>query len=273
MHVTTLVRPIDPRYRSNIAVLVIAAAVTVATMTTRQEFSASLAFASFVGAFLTWAIGRELDPDFGTSALLAAGLSGPLMIWLGPPDLLLMTAILMLARILTRSSGLPPTMLDLVAMTLLGGALGLREGGWLLALALAFGVVRDRTLPGSPPRFARLAGLVIAATATGFAVRSGVGVMTWPTGFEIGFVCAGVVAALTGRLYEPASPADITRELLLRRRVASSRRIVATATLASIATSGSLAIAGTGPVWAIYIAILVVSMGANPSAGPESPSS
>jgi len=273
MHITTLVRPIDPRYPSNIAVLIIATIVAITTMAAGQEISGSVAFASFIGAFLTWAIGRELDPDHSISALLAAGFSAPIMIWLGPPDLLLMTAVLMLARILIRSSGLPPTVLDLVAVSLLGAALGLREGGWLLALGLAFGVVRDRSLPGSPPRFARIAGWVIAAAATGLAVRSGVGVMTSPTAFQIGFVSVGIVAGLAGRLYEPASTGDITNQPLLRRRLASSRRIVATTALASIASSGTQAIAGTAPLWAVYVAILLVSSGAVPSSGPEGLSS
>ena len=267
-HISTLARPVDPRYRSNIWALGIALLVALSLVGTRQELTGSLAFGGFLGALLTWALTRELDPDRPISALIAAGLSAPVMIWLGTPDLLILGALMIAARVLGRTTGLPPTALDLLGVTAMGGALGLREGGWLIALGLAFAIVRDRTLPGSPPRWARLSGLLIASIATGFSLQ-GFGFLIAPTVQAWLFVLFGVIAALSGRLYDPQSQADLTKELLLRRRITSGRRIVATTSLFAIALSGMPAITATAGVWLSFAAIFLVSVGIVPAGSPE----
>ena len=270
-HISSLARPVDPRFSSNLWILGLSLGVALVLIGRHQELSGSLAFGGFVGTFLTWALVREFDPDRPLTALIAAGLNAPAMLWLGTPDLLILGSLMVMARLLTRSVGLPPTALDLVFVTAMGGALGLREGGWLVALGLSFAVVRDRNLPGTPPRGVRLSGLLIASIATGVAVRAGIGMMVSPTRAEWLFILVGVVAALSGRLYDPESKADLTSERLLRRRVTSARRIVGTTALLSVATSGAAAIVATAGVWVGFFAIFVVSVGLIPGGSPEQP--
>ena len=75
-----------------------------------------LAFNAGVGSFLGWALAREIDPDRPNSAALSGALTGA-AIALGGASLLLPVAlILVTARVLHRSTGLPPTLLDLVAL-------------------------------------------------------------------------------------------------------------------------------------------------------------
>jgi len=76
-----------------------------------------LAGLQWAGAcFLTWALTRETDPDRWLSAFFAAAGSLAGTILLGPPSYLFLLWFLIALRYINRSPGVPPGVLDFVAL-------------------------------------------------------------------------------------------------------------------------------------------------------------
>ncbi len=120
---STLGRPVDLRVPTNRAIAVLsflgllAGSVTgqVRGLVWSEAVLQGLAWAGSI--FFSWALGRELDPDHPSSAFLASagGLAGSIL--LGPPSFLLSLWILLSARMITRSTGSEPGILDIAGVT------------------------------------------------------------------------------------------------------------------------------------------------------------
>ena len=264
-HFTHLGRPIDLRHASNrqaVAVTLAAGGIALAADVANSGFTsegwrASIAAAG--GAFLAWALGRELDPDVPLTALVAALLSVGTTLLIGSPGLLLMAGILFTARILLRPTGHPPRLLDSLGLLALGTFLGTRSGGWGVALVLAFAVARDRLLPGAPTRLARTVAALIAAGATGLAIRAGVG--TWVAPSLGAWTIAGI-GLITGATTPPrpdlTSRADLSKAPLDPRRLASTRRVTLAGLACVAILGGQPGIVGVAPAWATMVAVALV---------------
>ncbi|MDH5374056.1 MAG: hypothetical protein OEX97_14020, partial [Acidimicrobiia bacterium] len=115
---TSLARIVDPRLPSHrTALLVGLASAGLAAATNFDNGPAwGHAFNASVGSFLGWALAREIDPDRPNSAALSGALTGTAIALLGPALLLPVTLVLVTARLLHRSTGLPPTLFDLFAL-------------------------------------------------------------------------------------------------------------------------------------------------------------
>ncbi len=118
--VTALGRtPIDPSYPTNIAIAVLALGVTIAGTIIRLISGGALLESALwgIGAgftlFLTWALGRELDPDHDLSAFVGAGLVLVGLWFFDAPSLLLILWLLLVLRLVNRTVGLPAKPLDL----------------------------------------------------------------------------------------------------------------------------------------------------------------
>ena len=86
--------------------------------------------------FLSWALARELDPDNDHSAFVGAGLvSIGVFLW-GLPHFLALFCLLVLGRIVNRSSGLSARTADSMAAVVLSGLL-VYQGSWGFGLAAA----------------------------------------------------------------------------------------------------------------------------------------
>lgn len=98
--------------------------------------------AAAVAVFLSWAIGREIDPAYEWSAFAALPLSFAAFLIYGSPALAVLFFILLLGRLINGTSGLQATVFDALMLIVLGAVLF--TGGTLLALpflAAAFGLV------------------------------------------------------------------------------------------------------------------------------------
>lgn len=270
---TTLVRVIDFRFRSNrsiVAVVGLAAVIGVVAapdgMVTGRQSAIVLAGTGFVA----WALTRELDPDEPAAGLVAALVAVGLSLVIGAGDLVVLVGVLLTARLLLRSVGPPPTILDMAGLGVLGVYLGVRPGGWPVALMMAFAVARDRTLPGAVGPLGRLVALVIAAGATGFAITAGIGFWVRPSGLQWSVAIVGVVAGMLIRPIQPSSPTDAGGMVLLGSRLASARRITIGAAALAVVLSGSVGLVAVWPVYAVFVSIFLVQRRILPvGAGPE----
>jgi hypothetical protein len=116
---TSLSRIIDPRVQNNVLALGIAIVAGVAALAARLLDDTGTveslldAFGAGVAVFLAWALGRELDPDNDSSALVAELGAFALWFWL-PSSAGLLFATLILVRLIVRSTGRAPTRGDLI---------------------------------------------------------------------------------------------------------------------------------------------------------------
>lgn len=259
LRLTSLARTIDPRLPSHRAALLVGLGSAVfAAAVNLDNAPLGFFFNAGVGSFLGWALAREIDPDRPKSAALSGAVTGITTALLGHSLLLPVVLVLVTARLLHRSTGLPPTLFDLLALIGVAYVGGTSMVGWACAMALAFATARDHRLPSPAPRVQLLAGFLMAAAASAGAVISGVSA-NWqlPDAGEMVFLGFGVIAGLSLRTYVPAALADYTRGPLEVRRLRSARRGVLGAGLLAFAVAGGAAVVALSPLWSALMGVAV----------------
>jgi hypothetical protein len=175
---TTLGRPIDPRYPTNVAIsivsVVVAAGGAVYRIVVGDPWLDGILWGvgAALAVFLAWALGRELDPDHDLAAFAGAALALPALIWLGQPAFLAIFWVLLLVRVVDRTVGLPARLLDSLALLGLAGWLAW-QGSWPAALLSGLAFLLDAFLPPSDPSREgdpRRRHLILAAVALAAAV-------------------------------------------------------------------------------------------------------
>jgi hypothetical protein len=152
--VTALGRLPDPSYPTNRTISILALVVAIAGMIVRLLSGAVLFKSALwgIGAgfalFLTWALGREIDPDHDLSAFVGAGLVFIALLLFDSPSLLVVLWLLLLLRLVNRTVGLPAKPLDSLAVLGLGAWLTW-QGYWIVGLMTAAAFMLDGLL--SPP--------------------------------------------------------------------------------------------------------------------------
>jgi len=164
---SSLVRVVDPRYPTNLAIL------TLSTLTGGVLFLVSfyqgddlvdsIIVAVVIGltVFLTWALGREIDPEHELSAFvgLALVIAG---YWLfEAPNLMTVFAMLLLLRLLNRTTGSAPKLLDSLSILGLGAYLSFK-GDWILGLLTAAVFYLDSRLPSPKQEHLYFSGIMAA---------------------------------------------------------------------------------------------------------------
>ncbi|MBO6798156.1 hypothetical protein [Maricaulis sp.] len=269
--VSSISRPLDARYGSNRAVLMLLPLILIATAGWRMSTGESLMAAGFTGlgamfaAFLIWALGRELDPDRNPGAFIAMAAVVPL-VWLGN-DLSLWTLafVLMAVRVVNRTVGNPVKLGDMAVVLILAGLAVFRDGysemGYVAGLALALDAFLDRK------RTLNLVGAMIAVAFSmwnlielegdlrALLLSAVEGMPQMMLYAALGILALGVVhALLLGRIN---SVGDATEEPLSGLRVRGGILIAALAGLAVLTEGEAGLMAGLG----LYAAIAGVVLG------------
>lgn len=169
--ISTLGRPVDPRFPTNKAIAILALLSFVGgAIWGWFEFgalgpAASRGAQAGLAVFLSWALGRELDPDHNISAFVAAALVLVTLVLFRSVGLWSIGLAVPLARLVNRTIGPPARHSDIAIVLLLLGAVAF-TGTWapLGVAVVAFGL-DARLVDGQPSRimFAAIAGLVLAA--------------------------------------------------------------------------------------------------------------
>lgn len=120
--VSGVVRSIDPSFPPNFAMIVLVIATSIIGVVvypflfnyTSMGMSISWGIRAGISVFLSWALARELDPDHDLSALFTAGIMF-VMIFIFSFQLsgiILLVWILLIMRVLNRTSGKHASILD-----------------------------------------------------------------------------------------------------------------------------------------------------------------
>ena len=224
-----------------------------------------------VTVFLAWAIAREIDPDEARTANLAAVLAIGGRLLAGPGNLAALVMLLLATRIVLRSTGLAPTMLDsFVFLPLAGFIAGQTVTGWMAALVLAYAIARDHRLPEPAGRHSLVAAFVVSATASGGVIASGAFGAEWPVpdAWPVALLAAGFIAGLALPGYIPMSKADYTGEMLDFFRLRSARWVLMGGSILTAVVGGGSAVAGLSAVWMVLVAATLIARRLVPAFGP-----
>ena len=274
--ITALSRvPIDPSYPTNSAISVLASGVTVAVATIRLLSggafleSAGWGIGAGLALFLTWALGRELDPDHDLSAFVGTGLVLVGLWFFDRPSLLLILWLLLVLRLVNRTVGLPAKPLDSLAVLGLGTWLTW-QGYWMVGLVTAIAFLLDGLL-SLPLRRHLVASCLAFVITVFFPILHGDTVVEFePTLPVILFsaVVAGLFTVVIAFSSEVHAVGDATREPLNPRRVQAAQALALLTALLLVWWAGESAVVALLPLWAallgasIYrLAILIRSRG------------
>ena len=108
---TSVARPVDPRYPTNRALLIVlpigaAAFAILASLGFFEAGALSAMLSAFLVGFAAWAFTRELAPDDDAAAFVALALAWVMSAATGATGVILTFAALFLARIVNRTTGL-----------------------------------------------------------------------------------------------------------------------------------------------------------------------
>jgi hypothetical protein len=268
--VSSLGRPLDPRYKSNRLAILGSAAAGLLILWFNFFASTPLdtsAVTAAIGVFLAWAIGRELDPDRPRVAALAMAISLP-AIFLGPPALMLGFGTLVATRAISGTVGAPLQRVDLLALVGMAGLLG---AGGITSVALpgllVAAVLSERNRRGPIPL---VAGMVVAAGVGAAVARPS---LVWEAATGTEFVLLGLTigAAFSQAPAAIASLADLGGRMSSH-RIRVSRWVAAgTVALGFILGGGPGVVAAFPTAGAAVLAAGVVGLAGRSHPAPPAP--
>jgi hypothetical protein len=261
--VTTLGRtPIDPSYPTNLVIAALTSAVAIAGSIWRLISGVALLESALWGIgvslalFLTWALGRELDPDHDLSAFVGAGLVLIALLLVGAPSLLPTLWLLLVLRLVNRTTGLPAKTLDSLGVLGLGTWLTW-QGYWMTGLMTAVAFLLDGLL--SPPLRSSLfvSGLAFVTTVVLSIFHAGMAMESGPTMLAMVFsvVVAGLFLPVIATTRELEALGDATGEVLNPRRVQAAQVLALLTALLFAWWAGASGLITLLPLWAAMIGV------------------
>jgi hypothetical protein len=254
--------PIDPSYPTNRAIAVLTTVVGIAGATLRLlKGTAPLGSALWgigvgLAVFLTWALGRELDPDHDLSAFGGAGLVPIILLLVGATSLLLILWLLLVLRLVNRTTGLPAKPLDSLGVLGLGAWLTW-QGHWMVGLMTSVAFLLDGLL--SPPlrrqlfasSLALLATVILSIFQGGMAMESGPDMLV----VVFSIVVAGLFLPVIATTREVEAVGDATGEVLNPRRVQAAQLVALLTAVLFAWWAGASGLITLLPLWAAMIGV------------------
>ncbi|WP_421792026.1 hypothetical protein [Hyphobacterium sp.] len=174
--ISTLARPVEAKYPTNLAVLILLPVIAIGLFGWTMFNGGGFAEAALAGvyglftAFLTWALGREMDPDHNATGFIAMGLA-VLIAGLGYPFALMsLAAVLFAVRLVNRTVGPAPKIIDIFALTGLGLGAVFVDGAWWIAGVAIIALIIDAIF--EKPALPNILAAVVLGLGMGFAIFS-----------------------------------------------------------------------------------------------------
>ncbi len=173
---TSLARVVDPRYPTNLAILILSTlaggVLFLYKIYQGVDLSSSIisAIALSLTVFLTWALGREIDPEHELAAFAGLFLVIPGYLLFPAPNLGAVFTTLLLLRFLIRTTGLSPKFLDSIAIFGLGIWL-VFQGDCIFGFMTAAVFFLDSRLPDPKKKNLYFSGIVMVLTILSFYVQ------------------------------------------------------------------------------------------------------
>lgn len=164
--ITGLGRPLNPRVKSNqIAIAGSAAFGVVGSVVALLAGTDSWlweAAAVAIAAFIGWALGREIDPDHESTAIVSMVIAGVLAL-IVTPQLLVLAVLLLATRIIAGTVGTDLRGLDLLVVVGASAYAGSQPVAWPIAALLVFAVIRQDSRFATPAAVAMTLATIVSA--------------------------------------------------------------------------------------------------------------
>jgi hypothetical protein len=259
---TALGRLPDPSYPTNRAIMALALVVVVAGAIFRLFSGLPLLESALwgVGAgfavFLSWALGREIDPDHDLSAFAGVALMLLGLVFFDLPFLLVLLWLLLTLRVVNRTIGLPTKPLDSLAVLGLGGWLTW-QGHWMVGLMTAVAFLLNGLL-ATPLRYhLLLSGLAFVATVVLSIFHGDIameGGSTMPIVISSA-VIAGLFLVVIVTSREVQTVGDATGDPLNPRRVQAAQSLALLTALLYAWWEGAAGVVTLLPLWAALLGV------------------
>ncbi len=267
---TAIGRTLDPRYPTNLAIAILTTLAGAGAAAWKWLAGATVVDSAMWGigaglaTFLTWMLGRELDPDHDLSAFAGTALTLVALPTLGLPQLLPLLWLVVVVRVVTRSVGLPARPLDSLALLGLGLWLTWQEG-WLYGLITAAAFFLDGWLPPRLRRHLLLSALVVVVTAILALLGAIVPLGSWDSALlQWLYTLAALLFAVTiATLPEAKALCDATGEPLQPARVRAGQVLALVAALLLVSWVGEDALVALLPLWAAMLGIALYALAAH----------
>jgi hypothetical protein len=254
--------PIALSYRTNRAIAALTTVVAIAGAIlhllkgTAPLESVLWGIGAGLAVFLTWALGRELDPDHDLSAFVGAGLVLIVLLLVGATSLLLILWLLLVLRLVNRTTGLPAKPLDSLGVLGLGAWLTW-QGYWMMGLVTSVAFLLDGLL--SPPlrRQLPVSSLALLATVILSIFHGGMAMESGPTMLVVVFsiVVAGLFLPVIAITREVEAVGDATGEVLNPRRVQAAQVVALLTAILFAWWAGASGLITLLPLWAAMIGV------------------
>jgi hypothetical protein len=210
--------------------------------------------------FLTWALGREIDPDKNGSAFAGAGLAFVAYLVLGRFSILALAGMMVLCRMISRTVGLPLKLTDSLSLVILVGLIAYFDNTLILKYLLLLAFLLDGAFDSPPSRaqfgFGALGYMVVFV----IDLITGAALHPIPPTLPLAIIAAVIAAAtLVGivLLEKVISVGDATQEPLSLKRVRFSVGFVMLAAGVTAVINGDAGIVALAPVWAALLGMVV----------------
>lgn len=263
---SALSRPLDINYRSNRNMLLIFLLVMV--VGTAYQWLVGLAFldslwwgvkAAFV-VFLSWALGRELDPDINSTAMLSIPLSLAAFYFFGEFNWLLLLAWLMLMRIGSHICGQSIKLMDAVLVIGLSTFLVWR-GDYIIGFALTVAFFANYRLrpPHDRSLWYAVASFVLSVAALIFTRLEDYTFSYdyfWMGGVIAGALLFGILTITDYK--RPRSTEDYRVQPLSGSRMQTVQLIVIVSLVLMYFLKGQASVLHLAPLWAVLVSSVLV---------------
>ncbi|MCR9165364.1 MAG: hypothetical protein ACE37F_24160 [Nannocystaceae bacterium] len=251
LRITSIGRPVEPKYRTNLAILIVMAVVLVGAGALAIASGDGVGAALLSGGhamllvFMVWAYGRETAPDDNPAAFVAVALAAAGWVYGLRPDVLPLAALMGGTRIVNRTVGPTPKLSDMVIVTGLAAWITW-TGNWPVGVAVAMALMLDvRLAPRHAVAIPFAVILVLATVATWWTTPPVFGLPTSAIGWAaIGVGAAYAVVLVTQGPCDACT--DVGGEALSPARVQGGMAVALLAALAMAGRGEEHVLAGAG---------------------------
>lgn len=259
---SAIARPVEPRYPTNLAVLIIMGLAGVGLSVTAVVRGAAMLdalLAGVIGAvvvFVTWALTRDLAPDDDPAAFAALVPVSVMVLGGANPVLLGPMVALGLVRVVNRSVGPAALLVDRVVLTVLVFVLAREGHGFSVGVAAVVAFALDAVLPERHPNGWKFAGLAAAATGMGMLIGEPQLSIVAPGPWTFGAMAtAAVYVLIIATQGTPISPCDADPDRALRRDRVQGGMLVGLLAGAGSLLGGDEAVQAWAMMWAAYAGV------------------
>lgn len=255
--ITSIGRPLDKNYQTNRVIASISILISIIALVYKTSAGSTVVDSLFwalgvaLTVFLTWALGREVDPDHDASAFVGVALALPALYFLELPDFIQLFWFLLASRVINRTTGLASRISDSIIVLLLGSWL-MYQGNWGYGLATILLFVLDSKM--EPKNQKQWIFAAIGSLTTGILLKH----VTWYHAFTFNFTSGlsllllvlGIPFIISSKSLK--SKGDATGRPLSPRRVQTAQLLVLIMAVQVTFWSSISGFTNILPVWAAF---------------------